>query len=92
MKEDDVPRLVKSESITGMRTRDNHGFSYICSKCGTTLYHVDSREDDPFLPEPSEVITELKYCPYCGHKLKTPANLDAVKITPEILMLDVVSD
>jgi len=92
MKEDDVHTLAKSERITGMKTQRNHGVSFVCSKCRSTLYHVDSQENNPFLPEPSELIAELMYCPNCGHKLKEPDHADAVKITPEILMLDLISD
>ena len=75
-----------------MKTQHNKGISFVCGKCGSTLYHVGFRENDPFLPEPSEIITELKYCPNCGHKLEMPVEDDAVKITPEMLMLDVISD
>lgn len=55
------------------------GISYVCSNCGTLLYHIGSEYQGGARPSPLrpvEVAERMKVCPECGHKLKSEPEED----------------
>jgi hypothetical protein len=64
-----------------MGIQRKHGITFVCAECGAALYHAGPRSSkDELLVQPSEFIAKLKSCPTCGHKLKEPADADAMRI------------
>lgn len=55
------------------------GISYLCSNCGTLLYHIGPEYLDSARPvplRPVEVAERMKVCRECGHKLKSELERD----------------
>lgn len=64
---------VLSASSRLMLSIPKSGISYVCSNCGTLLYHIGSEYQVGGRPSPlrpKEVAERMKTCPECGHRLK----------------------
>lgn len=65
---------VLSASSKGMVSVPKSGISYVCSNCGTLLYHIGSGyqvNGRPSPLRPKEIAKRMKTCPNCGHELKS---------------------
>ncbi len=70
-----------------IQTPSKSGINYVCSGCGTLLYHTgiegayEGGEVGFPSRQPREVADRLKSCPSCGRNLNAEPDPEMIKVT-----------